>query len=513
MPLTDLQCRTAKPGEKTIKLFDGGGLFLQIDPSGGKWWRFKYRFAGKEKLISFGTYPEISLKEARKQHADARNLVANGIDPSERRRVAKANLAEARRNSFESVAREWHGTCSTALEPSYASAVMRLLERDFFPWLGSTPIAEIQPPKFLECLRRIEGRGARETAHRALQKCSEICRFGVSSGYLSSDPTRDLRGALSPVETRHLASITDPQAVGGFIRACRAYEGAFVTKCALRMAPLVFVRPGELRKAEWSEFDLDEAEWNIPAARMKMGQPHLVPLSWQVVSILTELRAVTGKGRFVFPSARSNTRPMSNNAILAALRRMGFEKSEMSGHGVRAMARTMLDERLQFRVDIIEHQLAHAVRDPNGRAYNRTAHLSERRIMMQEWADYLDRLASEEKPPKSKSSTCSLPYWRRRRAFPPRHQHMTASIRRVPCGSSGSVQSSIVWRQRVVRFLIKLAPTSSGLPSSSASPTVSSIRKMPHPQTALSEPVTEPPPSSSYCGSGTVWFYKNSFVL
>lgn len=275
---------------------------------------------------------------------------------------------------------------------NHADKIIRRLERDIFPWLGAKPIASITPPELLNTLRRIEARGALDTAYRAQQNCSQIFRYAVATGRTSRDPVPDLRGALPPVKATHHAAITDPSAISGLLRAVDDYQGTFVVKCALQLAPLVFVRPGELRMAEWREIDLDKAEWNIPAERMKMRQPLLVPLSKQAVAILRELQPLTGKGCYVFPSLRGHKKPMSNNAVLAALRRMGYSKDEMTGHGFRAMARTILDEVLGVRPNYIEHQLAHAVRDPNGRAYNRTAHLGERRKMMQQWADYLGEL-------------------------------------------------------------------------------------------------------------------------
>jgi len=392
MPLTDSAIRATKPADKPIKLFDERGLLLLVDPSGGKWWRFRYRFDGKHKSLSMGVYPDVSLAKARERRDEARKLLADGIDPSKNRKAQKAARADRNANSFEVVAREWFAKFKPNWVEAHSDKVIRRLERDVFPWIGGDPIAEVRAPDLLACLRRVESRGTVETAHRALQSCGQIFRYAIATGRASRDPSGDLRGALSTVKGTHLASITEPTAVGGLLRACDGYQGSLVTKCALRLAPLVFVRPGELRKAEWTEIDLERAEWNIPAERMKMREPHLVPLATQAVAILTELLALTGGGRYVFPGARTNGRPMSDNAILAALRRMSFAKDEMSGHGFRAMARTILDEVLGVRPDFIEHQLAHAVRDPNGRAYNRTAHLVERRKMMQQWADYLDKL-------------------------------------------------------------------------------------------------------------------------
>lgn len=396
MPLADTVVRIAKPAEKPYRIFDGGGLYVEVTPNGGKWWRLKYRHGGKEKRLSLGTYPDTGLKNARDKRDAARKLLANGIDPGEHRKAMKTAGEERATNSFEAVAREWMAKQSETWAPSHASRIALRLENDMFPWIGARPIAEVTAPEILACLRRVEARGAVESAHRILQNCGQVLRYAIATGRASRNPVADLRGALPPVKQTHRAAITDPQSIGGLLRAIEDYRGSFVTRCALRLAPLWFVRPGELRQAEWAEIDLDAAQWNIPAARMKMREPHLVPLSKQAVAILRELHALTGRGRYVFPSARSRERPMSNNAVLSALRRMGYAKDEMSGHGFRAMARTILDEVLGFRPDYIEHQLAHAVSDPNGRAYNRTAHLTERTKMMQAWADYLGVLAGQQ---------------------------------------------------------------------------------------------------------------------
>jgi integrase len=390
--LTDIKVKSAKAKDKPYKLTDGQGLYLQVTPAGGKWWRFKYRFDGKEKLISFGTYPEVSLADARDKRADARKQVAAGIDPGEIRKAQKLATVAVNENSFEVVAREWHEKFQQRWTKVHADTTIRRIEQNVFPWLGERPIGEIKAPELLAVLRRIESRGAQETAHRVKTICGQIFRYAVATGRAERDLAADLKGALPPSPKTHLAAVTDPKEVADLLRAMDSYQGAFVTRCALRLAPLVFVRPGELRQAQWSEINLDTAEWNIPAERMKMKQAHLVPLSRQAVEILRELKPLTGNGRYAFPSVRSSARPMSNNAILAALRRMGYSKDEMTGHGFRAMARTILDEVLQVRPEFIEHQLAHAVRDPNGRAYNRTAHLNERKKMMQQWSDYLDGL-------------------------------------------------------------------------------------------------------------------------
>jgi integrase len=392
MPLTDTAIRTAKPTAKPQRLFDGGGLYLEVSPAGGKLWRLKYRHGGKEKRLALGAYPDTGLRDARDKRDAARKLLAAGVDPGEQRKAAKAAGEERAANSFEVVAREWHAKQSATWVELHASRIMLRLENDVFPWLGKRPIADVTAKELLTMVNRIVDRGAVESAHRVLQNCGQVLRYAIATGRAERNPAADLRGALPPVKQTHLAAIIEPNAIGGLLRAMDAYNGSLVTKCALRLAPLVFVRPGELRQAEWAEFDLDGAQWNIPAEKMKMREPHLVPLSPQAVAILRELQPLTGRGRYVFPSARSPQRPMSNNAVLSALRRMGYGIGEMSGHGFRAMARTVLDEVLHFRPDYIEHQLAHAVKDPNGRAYNRTAHLAERRKMMATWADYLDTL-------------------------------------------------------------------------------------------------------------------------
>jgi integrase len=385
-----MKVQKAKAKDKTVTLFDGGGLFLMVTPSGGKLWRFKYRFDGKEKKIALGAYPEISLLDARQRRDEARRQLANSIDPGAVRKAQKqANFQET--ETFEVIAREWHGRFISTWTKCHAETIMSRLERDLFPWIGKHPIVEIKAPELLAVLRRIESRGALESAHRIRTICGQVFRYAVATGRAERDPSADLKGALPQPQEKHRAAITDPAEVGKLLRTIDGYQGSFIVKCALQIAPLVFVRPGELRHAEWAEIDFENAQWNIPAGKMKMKEPHLVPLSQQAIEILTELKKLTGSGRYVFPG-RTSQRPMSDNAILAALRNMGYPKDEMSGHGFRAMARTILDEVLQVRPDFVEHQLAHAVRDPNGRAYNRTAHLNERIKMMQMWADYLDGL-------------------------------------------------------------------------------------------------------------------------
>ena len=390
MPLTDTAIRNAKPGEKPAKIFDERGLFLLVTPTGGKWWRLRYKFDGKEKLLSLGTYPDTGLKDARTRRDDARKLLADGVDPGENRKAVKAARQVRAANSFEVVAREWYAKQAPNWAEHHGDRIIRRFERDIFPWIGGRPIADVTAPELLAAVQRIENRGALETAHRALGNCGQVFRYAVATGRALRDPSGDLRGALPPVKGEHFAAVTEPKQAAELLRTLDGYQGTLTVACALRLAPLVFVRPGELRAAEWADIDLDAAEWRYHVT--KTDSDHIVPLATQAVAILRELHALTGNGRFVFPGARSNGRPMSDNAILAAMRRMGIGKDEMSGHGFRAMARTILDEVLGFRPDFIEHQLAHAVKDPNGRAYNRTAHLGERRKMMQAWADYLDKL-------------------------------------------------------------------------------------------------------------------------
>lgn len=390
--LTDTAIRKAKPGDKPAKLADGGGLHLLLRPDGARWWRWDYRrpVTGKRNTLSLGTYPETGLAEARARHAEARKALAAGIDPGEQRKAEKAAGLERAGNSFEVVAREWLGKQTWVA--GYRDKVNAWLVNDVFAYIGGKPVAEVTAPDFLRVARRIEERGAVESAHRILQNCGQIMRYAIATGRAGRNPVADLKGALAEAQGRHHAAITDPVALGGLLRAINGYSGDPVTRAALKLSGLLFVRPGELRHAEWAEIDLDTAEWNIPAGKMKMRQPHLVPLCNQAVAILRELHPLTGRGQYVFPGGRSPKRPMSDNAINAALRRMGYGTDAMTAHGFRATARTLLDEVLAIRPDYIEHQLAHAVRDPNGRAYNRTAHLPERRKMMQAWADYLDAL-------------------------------------------------------------------------------------------------------------------------
>ncbi|WP_298831111.1 integrase arm-type DNA-binding domain-containing protein [uncultured Piscinibacter sp.] len=404
MPLTDTQIKKARPGDKPVRLYDERGLYLEVrataDGGASKWWRFKYRFGGKEKLLSLGTYPDTSLATARSKRDKAREQVAQGIDPSAARKASEASRTAAAEGSFEVVAREWHEVIhQKKVSEGHAARTLIRLEQDVFPWLGGRPIGEITAPELLQTLRRIEARGAIETAHRAKQACGQVFRYAIATGRAERNPATDLKDALKPVIVEHMPAITDPKRVGELLRAIAAYKGHQVTRAALQLAPLVFVRPGELRKAEWAELDLDGEEWRIPSERIKRtkqekasGAPHVVPLSRQAVEILRDLKPLTEYSRYVFPSLRTRERPMSDAAVLAALRRMGFPKEEMTGHGFRAMARTLLAERLGVDEAAIEAQLAHGVRDSLGRAYNRTTYLEQRRQMMQTWSDYLDKL-------------------------------------------------------------------------------------------------------------------------
>ena len=370
---------------------DEKGMYLLAHPNGSKYFRLDYRFEGKRKTLALGVYPDTGLKQARERLYTAKQQIADGIDPGENKKAVKEAKLTSLANSFEVIAREW-GQKQVETWSDKDNRSKRLLERNIFPWLGSKPVTEILPKEILVCLRRIEECGAIETAHRTLQVCSQVFRYAVATGRVDRDITPDLRGALPPVKREHFAAITEPKAVADLLRAIDGYQGSFIALCALKLAPLVFVRPGELRAAEWEHIDLEAKEWRYFVS--KTSVQHIVPLSTQAIEILKELQPLTGRGRYVFPSERTprGDRCMSENTVNAALKRLGYGKDVITGHGFRAMARTILDEVLGVRVDFIEHQLAHAVRDPNGRAYNRTAHLPERRQMMQHWADYLDGL-------------------------------------------------------------------------------------------------------------------------
>ena len=388
MALTATTIKTCKPKDKAYKLTDGGGLYLLVSPRGGKWWRFDYRFQSKRKTLSMGVYPAISLKDARDRRDEAKKQLANGIDPAMVRKSQKHQQSQP--NTFEAVAREWHAKFKPGWSDSHANRLLRLLERDIFPWLGSMPVSDVSSPLLLQTIRRIETRSL-DTAHRAMQNCGQVFRYAIATGRQQNDPTHALKGAIPPIRDNHFASITHPEQIGPLLRAIEGYKGEFITQSALRLGPLVFVRPGELRHAEWSEINLEIGEWRIPSEKMKMGQPHIVPLARQSIVLLTDLQPLTGTGQYLFPSVRSLDRPLSENTINAALRRLGYTKDEMTGHGFRSMASTLLNEQGWNR-DHIERQLAHAERNKIRAAYNYADYLPERRKMMQAWADYLDTL-------------------------------------------------------------------------------------------------------------------------
>lgn len=394
MALTDtfvkqVKHKGAANGEKYA---DGGGMYIHVTAT-GKYWRLSYRFAGKQKTLAFGVYPDVALAKARERRADARTLLADGIDPGVAKRDEKQSKADAAANTFEVVARDWLAKSANRRASVTQAKVTNWLEKDVFPFLGKQPITTIKAKDVLDKVaRRMEARGIHESAHRIVQICSQVFRFAVATGVVERDVTVDLRGALVAIEKANYPAITEPKQVAQLMRSIHAYSGHPTVVAALKLSPLVFLRPGELRAAEWSEIDLGSAEWRVPAAKMKMKVEHLVPLSRQAVAVLQEVEPVSGHGRYVFPSIRTGERCMSENTINAALRGMGYSKDVMTAHGFRAMARTIMDEVLGERPDLIEHQLAHAVKDPNGRAYNRTAHLPARKEMMQRWADYLDKL-------------------------------------------------------------------------------------------------------------------------
>ena len=393
MSLTVIQVKAAKPREKAYKLADERGLYLLVNPNGSKLWKLKYRFAGLEKKLSLGAFPTVTLADARDKREDARKHLTNKIDPGILQNSIKRSKKIATENSFEAIAREWQAKFAHKWTKEHGERILIRLEQNIFPWIGRRPITEISAPEILSALRRVESRGAVETAHRISQICGQVFRYAIATGRAERNPSADLRGALAPVKQTHHASITDPIEVGKLLRAINGYEGFFITKCALQLAPLLFVRPGELRRAEWCEFNLEKAEWRIPAEKMKMRATHIVPLSTKAITILKQLHAYTCEGKYVFPGIRSTKRPMSENTILAALRRLGYTTNEMTGHGFRSMASTLLNEQGWNR-DAIERQLAHAERNNIRAAYNYAEYLTERRQMMQAWADYLHELTS-----------------------------------------------------------------------------------------------------------------------
>ena len=389
--LTAREIDSAKPKDKSYKLADGGGLYLEVMPTGAKYWRMKYRFGGKEKRLAFGVYPEVRAPEARDKAKEARDMIRAGIDPSEAKKAVKREAVIANANTFEMIAREWiEGRKHTISSKQHENTLARMV-RDVFPWMGRRPITEIDAPEILVVLRRVDSRGARYSAHKIRSEISRVFRYAIATGRAKGDPAKDLIGAIPPARGTHFAAITEPVKVGEMLRAFDGFSGTFPVLCALKLAPMLFVRPGELRKAEWTSIDLDKAEWRYLVT--KTNTEHLVPLANQAVTILRELHALTGTGRYVFPGARTKAVPMSDAAVNAALRRLGYDtRTEITGHGFRATARTILHEELHQKPEVIEHQLAHAVPDVLGPAYNRTKFLKERKVMMQLWADYLDKL-------------------------------------------------------------------------------------------------------------------------
>ncbi len=397
MALTSLAVSQAQPKAKQYKLSDSHGLFLQVMPNGSKYWRYKYRFGGKEKQLALGSFPDVSLKDARDARVAARKLLDNGRDPGAARKVEKLTRHLDAEDSFEAVAREWYEKEKAAWSDSHADRNKRLLEKDIYPYIGTQTIKDITAPEVLAVLRRIESRGTIYVAHRAKQVAGQVFRYAIATGRAERDPSADLKGALTPRRQKHNAAITDPVEVGKLMVAIDSFQGTPAVKAALQLSALLFQRPGEIRSMEWSEIKWDQSRWEIPAEKMKMGMPHVVPLSEQAQAILKDLHLLTGRGRYVFPSVRGASRCLSESTVRIALRTLGYDKDTMSAHGFRAMARTILDEVLGCRVDWIEHQLAHQVKDVNGRAYNRTAHVEGRAQMMQQWADYLDQLRKEAK--------------------------------------------------------------------------------------------------------------------
>lgn len=391
--LTDPAVKQAKSKEKPYKLGDGGGLYLEVMPTGAKYWRFKYRYEGKENRLALGVYPDTTLKLARAKTANARTQLAEGIDPSAQKKLEKLSSARAARNTFEAVAAEWFEKKMTHKSDSHRTRTLALLKNNLYPWLGDRPVSSITRSELLEVLRKTESRGVIETARRTLQAAGQVFRYAMALELIAADPSSNLYEAMAAKpKTRHFSTITDSAELGNLLLAMDGYTGSPAVKAALLLSPLLFQRPGEIRQMLWVDIDFEKAEWRYLVT--KTDTPHIVPLSRQSLEILRWLQPITGRGRYVFPSARGGSRPLSENGVRTALRTLGYTNEQQTPHGFRATARTLLDEVLGYRVDWIERQLAHEVRDTNGTAYNRTAHLESRREMMQAWADYLDRLKS-----------------------------------------------------------------------------------------------------------------------
>lgn len=388
--LTDTTIKNAKPKDKPYNLTDGGGLYLKV-MTAGKYWRYNYSFNGKQKTYAMGVYPDTSLKQARDSHQAARELLAQGVDPSTHKQESKAAQVALTENSFEMVAREWYGKFSGKWSKDHAANVLTRLEKDLFPFIGNKPIAEIEPPAILKCLRRIEERGALDSAHRAKTTAGQVFRFAVSIGKATRDPTPDLQGALPPPDRKHFAALTDPKEVGQLLRDIADYHGSPETIVALQLSAYLFQRPGEIRAMQWAEINFETAQWTIPAERMKRRKAHTVPLSRQVLALLGELQPLTGRRVYAFPSRTDINKPMGANTLIGALRKIGYDNDTMTAHGFRALASTMLYE-MGYPADVIEKQLAHSVGNTIRQAYDRSQHLDQRTAMMQQWADYLDSL-------------------------------------------------------------------------------------------------------------------------
>ena len=389
--LSELAIRRATAKKKAYKRYDGEGLYVLITVKGAKYWRFDYRFQAKRKTLALGVYPRIGLKQARQRLLEAKQQLDQGIDPCQRRQILKLVQGDAQGHCFEAIAREWHQRYYNTWSPAYAQTILHRLEVNIFPLIGGLDITTIEPLDLLAPLRKIEARGALHTAHRIQAVCSRVFRYAVATGRAKNDPSRDLRGALPPAQSGHFASLTNPDQIAALLRAIDDYQGDYSTVYALRLSPYVFVRPGELRQAEWQEIDFEAQQWRIPAEKMKMRREHIVPLSRQSVQILQEIQCLNLERRYIFSSLRSPKRPISNNTVNAALRRMGYRKDQMTAHGFRSMASTQLNE-LGFKSDLIEKQLAHEEKNAIRAAYNRAEYLPERTQMMQQWADYLDDL-------------------------------------------------------------------------------------------------------------------------
>jgi integrase len=403
--LTDSRIKTLQAKEKPYKAADGGGLYLEIKPNGKKYWKLKYRFAGQEKKLSIGTYGsaggEVSLKAARVAMEDAKNLLQQGIDPGLQKQLRKGMTEDQQANSFAAIALEWYAKQATSWAPATAKRNMAMLDKDILPYLGKRPVADLETFELVGCLTRISDRGAIETAHKARQVINQVCRYAKQTGRAKHNPASDLTGTLQPRQVNHMAALTNPKDFGRLLVAIDGYSGTHIIRTALALAPLLFQRPGELCGMEWSEVDLEQALWTIPREkkkeRNKTEGDHIVPLSRQALALLADIQPLTGHGRYVFPNQRNHQTPIRTESLNKALRTLGYDTAEQQcAHGFRACARTMLDEQLQLRIEWIEHQLAHKVRDTLGNAYNRTKHLPERVQMMQRWADYLDNLKRQE---------------------------------------------------------------------------------------------------------------------